>query len=218
MVISKSMCWLLADSKPLFLLEAYSVISCASETWLTFRNDVYGKLKDKFFSFKFFNTDITSFYQKFNQSSKRLSINRESLSAFTSKAFSDIDRLKKSFLEFNQSITDSDTHIKTVIDNLTRTAYEKSVKAMYNSVNQNKNCVPNIVSAMRDMFNGFLSALSECTDEKINISPIDVGLSNGFEVLTDVFKDLNHCASQIKSNNAEKCIKNVSIPTGNKKN
>lgn len=195
---------------------AYSVISCATEAWLTFRNDVYGKIKDKLFSFKFFNFDITNYNKKFLSLTFFLTINRESLNSFTNGSFADIDKLKKSFLKFNKSVTDSDTRMKTVLDNLTRTAYEKSVSAMYSSLIQNKNCVPNIVSAMRDMFNGFLDALHECTDEMININAIDFGLSNGFAIVTGVYTLLKNCIYNVRRTSrpnliagAQKCVTNV---------
>lgn len=195
---------------------AYSAISCSTEAWLTFRNDIYGKIKDKLFSFKFFNFDITNYNQNFLRLTFFLTIDRASLNSFTKGSFDNINKLKQSFVKFNKSVTDSDTRMKTVIDNLTRTAYEKSVNAMYNSTIQNKNCVPNIVSAMKEMFNGFLDALHECTDEMININQIDFGLSTGFGIVTAVYTQLNDCVYNVRNSSranikagAQKCVTNV---------
>lgn len=193
---------------------AYNTISCSYSSWLALLQNAYDKINEIIYELNFRFTDISQYYVKFNKTAGGLSLHRKRLYSFFSFTSNNIARLKSNLKSFNDTLNSIDIQIQETIDRLTRITYEKCIGAIWESITKNKSCVPDILQAQRNIFNGLLDGFNQCSNKPI-IFEIEYDLSKGFQIPTQVFIDLIDCVRGVRKRNAtekaatERCLKAV---------
>lgn len=188
---------------------ASNTMECATEAWINVRDDTYVKIRAQQYIYDFYTSDINSTLMDFEKKSSTVSFDSTGLKNFINSAILDIRNFNDSLLPFNHTIELIDDRAKDTIDNLTRTAYQTSIKSIENSVIKKKNCTTDITIAMNNIFEGLRSALSTCTQQLLNINPIDRKLSLAHRFAIGVIKRHYNCFAN--KNTTGECLRNVSF-------
>lgn len=121
-----------------------------------------------------------------------------------------INQLSDSFDALNNSLLAADTRFKTVIDTLVRNSYASSIKAISNSINNQKTCVPKITREFEKLFQNVYAGLGQCTNQTIDTSVIESQLAYGYSTATTIFNNMFGCLVYVSQSYRDGCIANVS--------